>query len=265
MRWKLLRRRLSVSAPRMIVRSHLPWPLRWAAVALTLGFSAALALWAFEFGKEMAGLDRDSRKELARLRVDVAALRAENERARAIANSADSLVKAEKAAQESLAQQVRQLEADKLALQADLGFFEGLMPITGEGLQLRGLQVDARTPGTVRYQLLLMQGGRPGADFVGHYDLLLVGQLEGRAWTVQAVCPGGRQHRPAPRCRAKNGAGPDLRQTGDIARHADGQALKAAVRPVPPIAARRSPDHVVCQAQGSAHPQSGRRRNRGAR
>jgi hypothetical protein len=183
MRWKLLRRRLSVSAPRMIVRSHLPWPLRWAAVALTLGFSAALALWAFEFGKEMAGLDRDSRKELARLRVDVAALRAENERARAIANSADSLVKAEKAAQESLAQQVRQLEADKLALQADLGFFEGLMPITGEGLQLRGLQVDARTPGTVRYQLLLMQGGRPGADFVGHYDLLLVGQLEGRAWT----------------------------------------------------------------------------------
>ena len=29
MRWKLLRRRLSISAPRMIVRSHLPWPLRW--------------------------------------------------------------------------------------------------------------------------------------------------------------------------------------------------------------------------------------------
>lgn len=167
----------------MIVRSHLPWPLRWAAVALTLGFSAALALWAFEFGKEMAGLDRDTRKDLAQLRVEVATLRAENERARAVANSADSLIKAEKAAQESLAQQVRQLEADKLALQADLGFFEGLMPITGEGLQLRGLQADGRTPGTVRYQLLLMQAGRPGADFVGHYDLLLIGLLEGRPWT----------------------------------------------------------------------------------
>jgi hypothetical protein len=33
MRWKLLRRRLSVSAPRVIVRSHLPWPLRWLVVA----------------------------------------------------------------------------------------------------------------------------------------------------------------------------------------------------------------------------------------
>jgi hypothetical protein len=70
MRWKLLRRRLSVSAPRMIVRSHLPWPLRWAVVALVFGFSAALALWAFEFGKDIAGLDRGSKEELAQLRAN---------------------------------------------------------------------------------------------------------------------------------------------------------------------------------------------------
>lgn len=184
MRWKLLRRRLSVSAPRVIVRSHLPWPLRWAVVALTLGFSAALALWAFEFGKEIAGLDRSSRQELAQLRIQVTGLRAENERARAVADSADSLVKAEKAAQEQLAQQVRQLEADKLALQADLGFFEGLMPLSGDGLQLRGLQADIRTPGQLRYQLLLMQAGRASADFKGRYELVLGGLLDGHAWTA---------------------------------------------------------------------------------
>ena len=57
MRWKLLRRRLSVSAPRVIVRSHLPWPLRWAVAAVVLGFSGAIALWAFETGKELAGVD----------------------------------------------------------------------------------------------------------------------------------------------------------------------------------------------------------------
>jgi len=140
MRWKLLRRRLSVSAPRMIVRSHLPWPLRWAFVALVLGFSAALALWAFEFGKEIAGLDRRSRTELAELRAQVMNLRDQNGRFRAVADTADSLVKTERAAQERLAQQVRQLEADKLALQADLGFFEDLLPMAGEGLQIRGLQ-----------------------------------------------------------------------------------------------------------------------------
>ena len=32
----------------MIVRSHLPWPLRWVVLAVAFGFSAALALWAFE-------------------------------------------------------------------------------------------------------------------------------------------------------------------------------------------------------------------------
>ena len=182
MRWKLLRRRLSVSAPRMIVRSHLPWPLRWIVLALMLGFSAALALWAFEFGKSIAGLDRDARQELDRLRVEAEALRGDLSSARAMAASAESLIKAEQAAQQRLAQQLRQLEAEKHALQADLGFFEGLMPVSGEGLQLRGLQADTSNPGQLRYQLLLMQAGRVSADFRGHYELLISGTSEGRPW-----------------------------------------------------------------------------------
>lgn len=174
----------------MIVRSHLPWPLRWAVVAVALGFSAALALWAFEFGKAIAGLDHRSRQELDRLRIEVRTLRADLEQARAVANTADSLVKAEQSAQHRLAQQVRQLEADKQALQADLGFFEGLMPMAGEGLQLRGFQLDSRVAGPLRYQLLLMQAGRATADFNGHYDLVLTGQADGRAW--KQVVPGPR-------------------------------------------------------------------------
>ena len=93
MRWKLLRRRLSISAPRMIVRSHLPWPLRWAVLALAFGFSAALALWAFEFGKDIAGLERPAKEELAQLRAESIRLRDDRERAQSIANTADSLLK----------------------------------------------------------------------------------------------------------------------------------------------------------------------------
>src|SRR5213083_2727736 len=96
MRWKLMRRRLSVSAPRMIVRSHLPWPLRWAVAALMLGFSAALAMWAFEFGKDIAGLDRHAKEELTKLRLEVEQLRGEREKAISIANTAESLLKTEK-------------------------------------------------------------------------------------------------------------------------------------------------------------------------
>ncbi len=189
MRWKLLRRRLSVSAPRMIVRSHLPWPLRWAVAAVVLGFSAAIALWAFEFGKSIAGFDFGVKEEVVRLRAEVKQLREDGERALSVANTADSLLKTERAAQERLAQQVRQLEGEKQSLQADLGFFEKLIPAAGEGLQLRALQAEVTAPGELRYQLLVMQTGKSPAEFRGRYDLLLTGLVDGRPWTMSI--PGG--------------------------------------------------------------------------
>jgi len=189
MRWKLLRRRLSVSAPRMIVRSHLPWPLRWAVAAVALGFSAAIALWAFEFGKSIAGLDKDAKEELTRLRAEVSELKTQHAQSRQISDTAESLLKTERAAQEKLAQQLRQLEAEKQALQADLGFFERLLPSTGDGLQVRGLQAEAKAPGQLRYQMLVVQNGKVTADFRGRYELTLSGTLDGKPFSL--VMPGG--------------------------------------------------------------------------
>ena len=115
MRWKLIRRRLSVSAPRMIVRSRLPWPLRWAAAALVLGSSAALALWAFEFSKEIAGLDSGAKEELVLLRAELARVKAALDRTQTKANAADSLIKAEQAANEQLSIELRKLQASPQA------------------------------------------------------------------------------------------------------------------------------------------------------
>jgi hypothetical protein len=182
MRWKLFRRRMSISAPRMIVRSHLPWPIRWV-LAVAFGFSAALALWAFEFGKEIAGLDRGSKEELAQLRAEAKALREERERAQSIANTADSLLKAERVTQEKLNQQLRQAEAEVLSLKADLGFFERLLPAAGDGLAVRALQAEPLQPGQLRYQLLVMQSGRTPAEFKGRYEMQLAGTLDGKPWT----------------------------------------------------------------------------------
>ena len=183
MRWKLFRRRMSISAPRMIVRSHLPWPLRWIVLALAFGFSAAIALWAFEFGKEIAGLDRNAKEELAQLRAEVQRLRDEREKAVSIANTADSLLKAERVTQERLHQQLRQAEAEAMALKADLGFFERLLPAAGDGLAVRGLQAEPVQPGQLRYQLLVMQSGRSPPEFRGRYELQLSGTLDGKPWT----------------------------------------------------------------------------------
>ena len=192
MRLKLLRRRLSISAPRMIVRSHLPWPLRWAVVALMLGFSAALALWAFEFGKNIAGLDRHAVDELQQLRVEVVQLRAEREKSVSVANTAQSLMTTEKTVQDRLAQQLKQAEAENMDLKADLGFFERLLPAgTAEGVMIRGLQAEQKAPGQLRFQLLVMQAGKRAGEFSGRYEVTLSGTLEGKPWVFAR--PGGAQ------------------------------------------------------------------------
>lgn len=176
----------------MIVRSRLPWPLRWAAAALVLGFSAAIALWAFEFGRGIAGLDGHSREELERLRAEVVRLRADNDRAVSVANTAESLLRAERAAQEQLAQTVRQLERESQQLKADLGFFERLLPASGQGLMVRGLQAERQAPGQLRWQVLVMQAGREVPEFSGWVEVLAMGQFNGRPW-AQTMAGGPRQ------------------------------------------------------------------------
>lgn len=167
----------------MIVRSHLPWPLRWAAAAVVLGFSAAIALWAFEFGKDIAGLDRNARAELGKLRDEVAQLQAERERTESIANTADSLLKAERAAQERLTQQLKQIEAENLTLKSNLGFFEHLLPLgANAGITIRSLQAE-KMSGRVRFQLLVMQAGKALTEFRGRYEVTLTGMLDGQPWS----------------------------------------------------------------------------------
>lgn len=190
MRWRLIRRRLSISSPRMAVRSHMPWPLRWAVAALMLGFSAALALWAFEFGRNIAGLSQGGRpsvEQVAQLRQQLDEARHDRDAAQAIANSADSMLKAEKVTQQRLAEQVKSLESENLALKDDLGFFERLLPASGSGLSVRGLQAESTGPGQLRFQLLIMQqGGRNQPEFKGRVELLLSGTRDGRPWADNA-------------------------------------------------------------------------------
>lgn len=197
MRFRLLRRRLTISAPRMAVRSALPWPFRWAVLAIVLGFCAAIGLWAFEFGKDIAGLEKGSKDELLQLRTEVTTLRselvavkAERDEAQSVANTADTLVTAEKASHEKLLAQVKQLEADNRLLRDDLGFFEKLIPAGAvEGLAIRGLQAELIAPTTLKWQTLVMQPGRNTQEFNGRLEITFAGTVNGKPWT--ATLPDG--------------------------------------------------------------------------
>ncbi|SFD43918.1 DUF6776 family protein [Paracidovorax konjaci] len=192
MRLKLLRRRLTVSAARVSVRSAMPWPLRWMALAAFIGLCAAVALWVFEFGKSIAGLDARSRDELVQLRREVIRLREET-RVRHDATSAEgSLLTAERAALERVMARTRQLEADNRTLRDDLGFFEKLIPAgKADGISIRGLQVEAIGAGQLRWQILVIQPVRNAPEFKGRMELQAEGTRDGKPWTQPL--PGGSQ------------------------------------------------------------------------
>lgn len=182
---RLLRRRLAASTPRMSVRSSMPWPLRWLAVAMVLGLSAAVGLWAFEFGKDIAGLDRQAHEELQQLRREVVRLRADLDAARSVSSAADSLIITERVAQEQMQIQIRQLEAENQSLRADLGFFERLLPAqAGDALDIRGLHAEPGASGQWRWQVLVIQPGRRTSDFNGTLEITLSGTLGGQPWTL---------------------------------------------------------------------------------
>lgn len=188
-------RRLTVSAPRMAVRSALPWPFRWAMLAIVAGFCAAIALWAFEFGKDIAGLDRGNKQQLQQVRLENDALRAqlstlkqEYNKAQSVANTADTLLTAEKVSQEKLTVLNRQLETDNQRLKSDLGFFEQLIPTSGTaGISIRGLQAELQKTGELKWQVLMIQAVKNPTEFKGQLELTFTGLENGKPWTGKLV------------------------------------------------------------------------------
>jgi hypothetical protein len=199
MRLRLLFRRMTISAPRMAVRSALPWPFRWVFLAIVFGFCAAISLWAFEFGKQFAGLGKGDKEVLQQARADLEAMReevqtlkAERNKAQSVANTVDTLMTSEKVAQSKLVTQNRQLEAENQRLRDDLGFFEKLIPTTGVGsIAIRSLQAEVHAGHEIKWQVLVIQVAKNPSEFSGRLEVSFSGLQDGKPWT--AVLPGGPQ------------------------------------------------------------------------
>jgi len=183
----------------MSVRSAFPWPVRWAVAAVVLGFCAAIGMWAFQFGKEIAGIDDSRVRELTRLERDaadlkqqLASMKEERDQALAQANTSTTMLTAEKAAQERMMTVNKQLEADNQRLRDDLGFFEKLIPTVGkEALAIRGIQAELQDGNQVKWQVLVIQPVKNAPEFNGRLELSFTGVQAGRPWS--ATLPQGPQ------------------------------------------------------------------------
>lgn len=170
----------------------MPWPLQWAAAAVVLGFCGAISLWAFEKGKELAGVDYSAREELEQLREEVAQLRGDRERIQSLLNTSGSAMTAERAAQDRLTAQIRTLESENRSLREDLGFFEKLTPVNGtDAVAIRGLQAEVVGGTQLKWQVLVIQPVKNAPEFRGRLELSLSGTQDGKPWMMPL--PGGAQ------------------------------------------------------------------------
>ena len=176
--WKL-RQRFGIAAPKVSVRTHVPWYLRWLGIAVMLALSATLAAWMYDAGRRIAGFDRSEvEQELSAARSELGKMRDELERLRAIANAADSKVSIERTAQQKLAQQARALGEDNARLREELAIFESMLSSeTASAAPLSILRFKAEPdviPGEYRYRVLLLASGpRRGREFQGRLELVV--------------------------------------------------------------------------------------------
>src|SRR6185436_10495824 len=176
--WKL-RQRFGIAAPKVLVRTHVPWYLRWIGIAVLLALSATLAAWMYDAGRRFAGFDRcEVEQELSAARGELAKLRAELERLRAIANAADSKVSIERTTQQKVSQQARALEQENMRLREELAIFESMLSsetASAAPLSVLRFEVEPDTlPGEYRYRVLLLASGpRRGKEFLGRLELVV--------------------------------------------------------------------------------------------
>jgi hypothetical protein len=189
MKFKLWLRNLSVSAPRVAVRTQLPWAVRALVLAVAVSIAAAGLVAVYRHARNIGGPDRDLiASELDDVRSLLQRTSAERDRIAAEAVQTENQLRVERATREGIAQQLKALEEDNARLKADLAFFESLLPAPSaeRGVVIRSfkLQPDADET-TLRYRLLVQQSGRPDRDFVGAVALKVTLQSDGRSMVLE--------------------------------------------------------------------------------
>ena len=190
--WVKVRQRLGIAAPRVAVRSHVPWYWRWLGVALLLALSAAAATWIYDAGRRFAGFDQSEvADELATAKRDLAAAQEELEHLRAAANAAERRLSIERTAQQKLAQQIRTLEQDNARVKEELATFESMLSSESSGsvLTVYRFKVEPDVlPGEYRYHLLLVTPRtRREREFHGRLELIV--NLTGGGQNAMMVFP----------------------------------------------------------------------------
>lgn len=119
-RW---RGRFGISAPQVAIRTRVPWRLRVVGMAALMVLLLVLVVWVFDFGRQIAGANRN---EIVALRADNAALAEEVTRLRGLLAASANDLQIEQAAQKELKEKYGALVKENARLKEELAVLERL-------------------------------------------------------------------------------------------------------------------------------------------
>jgi hypothetical protein len=183
--WRRARQHFSIDAPRMSVRSRLPWPWRAVVGAILLAIVAGMWWWGFDFGQILGGFNRrEIEARIASLEAENAELRTETSQLRAKSTRLESELAMAAGTQASLSQQALELQNENSQIKEELVFLQKLVADSSKqiGLSIQRLVVERERDDAWHYSILLVRGGNPKDEFDGHVTLQV---------TVQPAAIGG--------------------------------------------------------------------------
>ncbi len=183
------RRRFVITAPRVVVRTHVSW--HWYAAGGALAALVVLTIVGLALQRGDAGA---METELESLRLQVRSLDEELLRYRATAGTESNAVQMERSTQQRLLDRVRALELENAVLKEDMIIFERLIPAAGEegALRIENFRVVSDGAQNLRYRVLIsFRSGKQTPEFRGRLEFLVTFVQRGKS--EEMVIPSRRE------------------------------------------------------------------------
>jgi hypothetical protein len=174
---KAFRRKFGIAAPRVAVRTHMPWYLRWLGIVAVGGLMFGTGWATYDFGMEFAGFRRsEANRDLGKLRDTIESQQRELSALHSKVAQVERQLQIEHATYSDMEKQVKALAGENATLKEDLAFFQSLMPASGRDgaitINRFMLQPEA-LPGEYRYRLMLVQTGQRASEYRGRLEFVL--------------------------------------------------------------------------------------------
>ncbi len=182
---KTIKRRYGIAAPRVAVRTHVPWYWRALVLAVGGGVMVGIGWLTYDLGRQYAGFDNsEAQREIEHLQDLNSKLQDENAKLGTAVAAAERQLQIGIAMHGNLSGQISTLTDQNALLKEDLAFFQTLMASGGDpgGISVNRFRVQPDVlPGEYRYRVLIAQSRQRVTDFRGRLQFIVDLDRDGKS------------------------------------------------------------------------------------